>query len=274
MRLLRESTHNGYPVVHPPEMLEVFPHMGTFAGGCRDVSPAARPRILTLTCSHSNSCQNCVLFSRYSGRLRRLTRAVTGVAGLMHRNHLCMLLEMRAFSRDLPRDYAEGTYNDWMCDDKFERHHVGNDELVTWEELERTYPRYPVPESLALSAADMECYLDMRPYMNRCVHVVNATSPVFRVFRLFRTLGLRHLVVVCACAVVCCGVLWCAVVCCGVLWCAVVCCGVLWCAVVCCGVLWCAVCVDALCTHAQPLSPVLVLCLPRWTTSTTSLVSS
>jgi hypothetical protein len=155
-----------------------------------------------------------------------------------------MLLEMRAFSRDLPRDYAEGTYNDWMCDDKFERHHVGNDELVTWEELERTYPRYPVPESLALSAADMECYLDMRPYMNRCVHVVNATSPVFRVFRLFRTLGLRHLVVVCACAVVCCGVLW------------------------------CAVCVDALCTHAQPLSPVLVLCLPRWTTSTTSLVSS
>jgi hypothetical protein len=38
--------------------------------------------------------------------------------------------------------------------------------------------------------------MDLRPYINRTVYTVNRLAPVARAFRLFRTLGLRHLIAV------------------------------------------------------------------------------
>jgi chloride channel 7 len=67
---------------------------------------------------------------------------------------------------------------------------------VSWEQLENMYPRFPPPDSIELSASDLSCWIDLRPYMNRTMHLVNATSPVMRAFGLFRTLGVRYLVVV------------------------------------------------------------------------------
>lgn len=41
------------------------------------------------------------------------------------------------------------------------------------------------------------CYLDLRPYMNSVPFVVKEKAPAMQAFRLFRGLGMRHLVVVC-----------------------------------------------------------------------------
>ncbi len=38
--------------------------------------------------------------------------------------------------------------------------------------------------------------MDLRPYFNRTVYTVHKLAPVPRAFKLFRTLGLRHLIVV------------------------------------------------------------------------------
>eukprot|EP00056_Hartaetosiga_gracilis_P005694 m.87790 g.87790 ORF g.87790 m.87790 type:complete len:868 (+) comp12249_c0_seq2:3-2606(+) len=47
-----------------------------------------------------------------------------------------------------------------------------------------------------LTGNDMELYMDMQPYMALCPYVVWKDSTVSRCFNLFRTMGLRHLVVV------------------------------------------------------------------------------
>ena len=47
----------------------------------------------------------------------------------------------------------------------------------------------------SLSAADMEMLVDLRPFMQRNPHVVQADASLSRAYRLFRTMGLRHLFV-------------------------------------------------------------------------------
>lgn len=46
-----------------------------------------------------------------------------------------------------------------------------------------------------LSTADLECMLDLRPFMQRNPFVVQADANLSRTYRLFRTMGLRHLFV-------------------------------------------------------------------------------
>lgn len=46
-----------------------------------------------------------------------------------------------------------------------------------------------------LSTADLECMLDLRPFMQRTPFVVQADASLSRTYRLFRTMGLRHLFV-------------------------------------------------------------------------------
>jgi chloride channel 7 len=118
------------------------------------------------------------------------------LAGIVNRRHLCVLLQKRAFTKDKPEDHLRGEYDKWLPSKDRLKLSNPSQNLVTWEELEETYPRYPLPEKLVIHPADRECWLDLRPYMNRTVYTVNDTAPVVRAFRLFRTLGLRVLVVV------------------------------------------------------------------------------
>lgn len=60
------------------------------------------------------------------------------------------------------------------------------------------YPRYPSIETVIPEITDLErtYTIDLRPIMNPSAYSVSHTASLLRIFRLFRALGLRHLVVV------------------------------------------------------------------------------
>eukprot|EP00043_Microstomoeca_roanoka_P025293 m.8203 g.8203 ORF g.8203 m.8203 type:complete len:863 (-) comp5395_c0_seq1:405-2993(-) len=67
---------------------------------------------------------------------------------------------------------------------------------LTLDELTSEYPRWPTIESIHLPKEDMDLWIDLRPYMNPSPYLVNGSCSLAKIFRLFRTMGLRHLVVV------------------------------------------------------------------------------
>jgi len=63
------------------------------------------------------------------------------------------------------------------------------------------YPRYERVEKKVmapgfLSSRERSMTIDLRPYMNPSPYSVPHTASLARIFRLFRALGLRHLVVI------------------------------------------------------------------------------
>ena len=68
--------------------------------------------------------------------------------------------------------------------------------LVNWGTLECVYPNYPDVEHLKLLEADRSAWLDLRPYIDNAAYTVNEHASVLRTYRMFRTLGLRHLCVI------------------------------------------------------------------------------
>ena len=68
--------------------------------------------------------------------------------------------------------------------------------LVNWDTLECMYPDYPMIEDLEVSERDRACWLDLRPYIDLAPLTINEHASVARAYRMFRTLGLRHLIVV------------------------------------------------------------------------------
>jgi len=68
--------------------------------------------------------------------------------------------------------------------------------LVSWTNLEIIYPRYPSVLDIHLSNIEGKGWLDLRPYLDRSPYLVKSEASVKRAYRMFRTLGLRHLLVV------------------------------------------------------------------------------
>ena len=68
--------------------------------------------------------------------------------------------------------------------------------LVNWDTLECVYPDYPRIEEIEISHRDRECWLDLRPYIDLAPLTINEHASVARGYRMFRTLGLHHLIVV------------------------------------------------------------------------------
>jgi len=58
------------------------------------------------------------------------------------------------------------------------------------------YPRFPPIRNVSISQKERECFMDLRPFMNPSPYTVNENSSLLRAFRLFRALGLRHIVAV------------------------------------------------------------------------------
>ena len=68
--------------------------------------------------------------------------------------------------------------------------------LVNWGTLECVYPNYPDTEHINVRDVDRSSWLDLRPYIDNAAYTVNEHASVLRTYRMFRTLGLRHLCVV------------------------------------------------------------------------------
>eukprot|EP01038_Epipyxis_sp_PR26KG_P004229 gene4229-6005_t len=68
--------------------------------------------------------------------------------------------------------------------------------LVNWGTLECIYPRYPDINDLVISDSDRLFWLDLRPYIDSSPYTINEHASVQRTYRMFRTLGLRHLTVI------------------------------------------------------------------------------
>ncbi|XP_012587156.1 PREDICTED: coiled-coil domain-containing protein 154, partial [Condylura cristata] len=58
------------------------------------------------------------------------------------------------------------------------------------------YPRFPPIQSIHVSQDERECTMDLSEFMNPSPYTVPQDASLPRVFKLFRALGLRHLVVV------------------------------------------------------------------------------
>jgi len=68
--------------------------------------------------------------------------------------------------------------------------------MVHWETLENDYPRYPEIHSLSIKPDDRDKWIDLRPYANTSPYLIHESASVQKTYRVFRTLGLRHLCVI------------------------------------------------------------------------------
>eukprot|EP01126_Amoeba_proteus_P013612 TRINITY_DN15824_c0_g1_i3.p1 TRINITY_DN15824_c0_g1~~TRINITY_DN15824_c0_g1_i3.p1 ORF type:complete len:202 (-),score=43.84 TRINITY_DN15824_c0_g1_i3:126-731(-) len=69
-------------------------------------------------------------------------------------------------------------------------------EKVSWEDFKSDYPRFPPIASVKLTQEEKSCYLDLTHFMHLTPHTVHYNATLLRVFQIFRTMGLRHLLVV------------------------------------------------------------------------------
>ncbi|DAZ95794.1 TPA: hypothetical protein N0F65_009190 [Lagenidium giganteum] len=98
-------------------------------------------------------------------------------------------------------------------DERTPRRRNSNEYCESFLDMEASYPRYPTPlspsqfnarppatnnrhDEYTLSEEDRELWVDLSPYINQTPYVIFEDAPFTRAYRLFRSAGLRHLVVV------------------------------------------------------------------------------
>jgi chloride channel 7 len=119
------------------------------------------------------------------------------LCGFILRKTLCNIIKLKAFSSPIPTPSKDGSYSAAGTPDPS----VGGSvklapaATVFHDTLERTYPNYPDIKDIHLDSAEMNCWLDVRPYMDTAPYAIHSSSSVSRCYRFFRTLGLRHLIV-------------------------------------------------------------------------------
>ncbi|XP_037671367.1 H(+)/Cl(-) exchange transporter 7 isoform X2 [Choloepus didactylus] len=78
-----------------------------------------------------------------------------------------------------------------------ERSHLGlAQRRLRLKDFRDAYPRFPPIQSIHVSQDERECAMDLSEFMNPSPYTVPQEASLPRVFKLFRALGLRHLVVV------------------------------------------------------------------------------
>lgn len=73
--------------------------------------------------------------------------------------------------------------------------HLLNNKLLTTDDFRESYPRYLTMKDIDIQEDERELEIDLRPYMNLAPYSLTENSNLPRIFRLFRGLGLRHLVI-------------------------------------------------------------------------------
>ncbi|KDO25627.1 hypothetical protein SPRG_08926 [Saprolegnia parasitica CBS 223.65] len=108
--------------------------------------------------------------------------------GIIQRKHLCVMLQRKDFSvaRPIPFTRQPASEESFLYNEQY---------ALSYRDIESTYPRYPNINEIRLDSTERELWMDLTPYMNPTPHTVQDQMPVPRAFRLFRSLGLRHLIV-------------------------------------------------------------------------------
>jgi chloride channel 7 len=73
---------------------------------------------------------------------------------------------------------------------------AGQPDDLRLRDFREIYPRFPRIENVNISEEDREECIDLRPFMNPAPYAVFDNTSMPRIFKLFRGLGLRHLMVV------------------------------------------------------------------------------
>ncbi|KAL0585514.1 hypothetical protein ABG067_004655 [Albugo candida] len=109
-------------------------------------------------------------------------------AGIIYRRHLCVLLQRKDFFVEKPAPFTRKPAGETTL--------LYNDQYaLSYRDIESSYPRYPTIEEIKLDRDEQDLWMDLTPYLNPTPHTVQEQTPVPRAFRLYRSLGLRHLVV-------------------------------------------------------------------------------
>jgi len=73
---------------------------------------------------------------------------------------------------------------------------ISKEQRLNLNDFLQTYPRYnTLLKDLNISDEELNYHIDLEPYISPCPYVVYENSSLSKVFSLFRSLGLRHLVV-------------------------------------------------------------------------------
>ena len=97
--------------------------------------------------------------------------------GVVLRKHLGVLLQRKDFAAR-PADFARLPWHP-----------------LDYRDLEGGYPRYPRIQDLFLDRRELGMHLDLRAYTNPSPVAVMANTPLPQAYKLYRSLGLRHLCV-------------------------------------------------------------------------------
>ncbi|XP_078237676.1 H(+)/Cl(-) exchange transporter 7 [Pogona vitticeps] len=101
---------------------------------------------------------------------------VAGLRGLILRSQLIVLLKHKVFVERANLSLVQ--------------------QRLKLKDFRDAYPRFPPIQSIHVSQDERECMMDLTEFMNPSPYTVPQEASLPRVFKLFRALGLRHLVVV------------------------------------------------------------------------------
>uniref|UniRef100_A0A8C4IWM8 Chloride channel protein n=1 Tax=Dromaius novaehollandiae TaxID=8790 RepID=A0A8C4IWM8_DRONO len=101
---------------------------------------------------------------------------VAGLRGLILRSQLIVLLKHKVFVERANLNLVQ--------------------RRLKLKDFRDAYPRFPPIQSIHVSQDERECMIDLSEFMNPSPYTVPQEASLPRVFKLFRALGLRHLVVV------------------------------------------------------------------------------
>lgn len=202
--LLTTTKHNAFPVVvEDPDFGNRF-----FAG------IILRKQLNVILCQQDFSPEKPRPFSRHPR-----THPYNGWSGsLGHHNEPDSVEEVATNETKSPRDHLAllGTNQSPICVDLDSGLPHGS--CLSYHDMEVSYPRYPIPvisfglkagieaddgQPYSIQEEDRQHWVDLTPYMNQTPYLIQEDAPFTRAYRLFRSMGLRHLIVVNRCNNVC-----------------------------------------------------------------------
>jgi chloride channel 7 len=104
--------------------------------------------------------------------------------GTISRSALAVLLKQREFGHPINKNDSDGSNGDSLRNSihsdylEIEPEHEKYVPIVPWEQIEKSYPKYPSHGEIRLGHDDRECFVDLRPYANTAPITVHEFSSV------------------------------------------------------------------------------------------------